>query len=84
MLVEQPQSLDGHCNAPNGPPPIFRLLVGLVQWTTKTLFSGLVQLIVQRSFFDSFLVVVCKICEGAFSGKNYDFPCSPSSNPLIH
>ena len=32
-------------NAPNGPPPIFGLLVGLVQWTAKTYFSGLVQVL---------------------------------------
>ena len=38
-------SFSGSPNAPNGPPPIFGLLVGLVQWTAKTLFSGLVQIL---------------------------------------
>ena len=38
-------SMDIDSNVPNGPPPIFGLLVGLAQWTAKTLFSGLVQVL---------------------------------------
>ena len=58
------------CNAPNGPPPIVGLLVGLVQdrpdpflRTAGRTTIGSVQPIVHRSIFDEDLVFVfAKTC----------------------